>query len=133
MLSGGSSVSWSVTWVATTVTVHNSLDAKSASGSRVNVVGPPLTAALWVPLAHEIVNQLPVAFTGSLKLSVMLALRAIPTAPFAGVVLETVGAWSALLRGSGEPTSKSVGLSLVSCAPPLLRSAAVVLLRFVVG
>ena len=42
MLSGGSLVSWSVTFAARTVTVHDSLAAKSVPGSIVNVTGPPV-------------------------------------------------------------------------------------------
>ena len=58
--SGGSSVSWSVTFAATTVSVHVSLDAKLVSGSTVKEVGPPEKVALCVPLvAQEIVNHGP--------------------------------------------------------------------------
>src|SRR6266498_6008733 len=129
MLSGGSSVSWSVTWLAITVTVHNSLYAKSVSGSNVKLVGPPLTAAGWLPLvAHKNVNQLPVTSTVSLKLIVILAAMATPIAPFDGVVLATAGAMSWLFRGLGAPTTKSVGLLSVSVAPFPSRSTASVLL-----
>src|ERR671935_1680771 len=105
MLSGGSTASWSVTFAAKTVTVHVSEPTKSASGSSVKVVGPPLTAAVWPSLElQEMENQLPVTFTGSLNVIVMLLDSATSPAPFAGLVLDTVGAWSPLLRGFGAPT-----------------------------
>src|SRR5256885_1734656 len=85
MLSGGSVASWSVTFAAKTVTVHVSEPTKSASGSSVNVVGPPLAAAVWPPLEEqEIENQLPVTFTGSLKVIVTLLSSATLAPPFAG-------------------------------------------------
>src|SRR6266550_1929095 len=99
MLSGGSVASWSVTFAARTVTVHVSEPTKSASGSSVKVVGPPLAVAVWPPLElHEIENQLLVTFTGSLNVIVTLLVRATSPAPFAGLVLETVGGWSPVLR-----------------------------------
>src|SRR5919204_1048758 len=134
MLSGGSVASWSVTFAAKTVTVHVSEPAKSASGLSVKVVGPPLTAAVWPSLElHEIENQLPVTFTGSLKVIVMLLFSATLPAPSAGLVLETVGAASPLLRGFGAPAVKSALLLSVSTEPPPFRSAAVVLLSVAVG
>src|SRR5437763_10649734 len=102
MLSGGSVASWSVTFAAKIVTVHVSAPAKSASGSSVKVVGPPLTVAVWPPLEpQEIENQLPATFTGSLNVIVTLLFSATSPAPLAGLVLVTVGAWSPLLRGFG--------------------------------
>src|SRR5919109_3711435 len=134
MLSGGSVASWSVTFAAKTVTVQVSEPAKSLSGSSVNVVGPPLAAAVWLPLElHEIENQLPVTFTGSLNVIVTLLFRATPPAPSAGFVLETVGAASPLFRGFGVPTVKSALLLSVSTLPPPFRRAAVVLLSVAVG
>src|SRR5437764_13492844 len=134
MLPGGSFVSRSVTFAANTVTVQLSEPTKSESGSSVKVVGPPLTLAVWPPLElHEIENQLPVTFTASLKVIVMLLPSAASPAPFAGVVLETVGAWSPLLRGFGAPTVKSALLLSVSTLPPPFRRAAVVLLSVAVG
>src|ERR687884_2332244 len=128
MLSGGSIMSWSVTFAAKTVTVQVSEPTKSLSGSSVNVVGPPLTAAVWPSLElHEIENQLPVTFTGSLKVIVTLLDRATSPAPLDGLVLETVGAASPVLRGLGAPALKSVLLLSVSTLPPPFRSAAVVL------
>src|SRR5688500_3350096 len=87
--SGGSVRSWSVTFAALIVTSQLSTEAKSVSGSRVKEVGPPLTTAVRAPLSHVIVNQVPEALTGSLKLMMMLLLGATFTAPGAGTVLET--------------------------------------------
>src|ERR687886_1525513 len=125
MLSGGSVASWSVTLAAKTVTVHVSEPTKSDSGSSVKVVGPPLTAAVWAPLElHEIENQLPVTFTGSLNVIVTLLFSATLPAPSAGLVLVTAGAWSPGLRGFGAPTGKSALLLSVSTVPPPFPSAA---------
>src|SRR5438093_12227623 len=134
MLSGGSVASWSVTFAAKIVTVHVSEPAKSASGLSVKVVGPPLTVAVWPSLEpQEIENQLPVTFTGSLNVIVMLLVKDTSPAPLAGFVLETVGAASPLFRGFGVPTVKSALLLSVSTVPPPFRSAAVVLLSVSVG
>src|SRR5687768_12116170 len=95
MLSGGSSVSWSVTWLAKTVAVQAWPPAKSASGSSVKVVGPPLATAVWAPLElHAIENQLPVTSTGSLKVIVTFEPSGTLKAPSVGFVEETVGAGS---------------------------------------
>src|SRR5919204_5033037 len=103
MLSGGSFVSWSVTFAAKTVTVHVSPWTKSLVGSSVKVVGPPLTVALWPSLVpHEIEYQLPVTSTGSLNVIETFELTATPVAPFAGVVLATPGAVSAVQLKVGE-------------------------------
>ena len=72
-MSGGSLASWSATSAADTVTVQTSAGAKSVFGLIVNVVGPPVTAVsltLRVPLAEQTIwNQLPVTFTGSVKVT----------------------------------------------------------------
>src|SRR5437763_9087545 len=142
MLSGGSCVSWSVTSAANTVTLHVSPVAKSVVGSSVKVTGPPETVALWLPLvAHEIEYQPSTAFTGSLKVIEMFESTATFVAPFAGVVLATVGAVSPLqlkvgerrFRGVGAPATKSLALLSVSWQPLLLRSAAVVFERVGAG
>src|SRR5919199_5877368 len=108
MLSGGSFVSWSVTFAAKTVTVQVSPWTKSLVGSSVKVVGPPLTVALWPSLVpHEIEYQLPATSTGSLNVIEMFALTETSVAPLAGVVLATDGAVSlgqmktGLRRGGG--------------------------------
>src|ERR671939_873608 len=104
MLSGGSVASWSVTF------------------------------AVWLPLdPHEIENQLPVTFTASVNVIVTLLDSATLAAPSAGLVLETAGAWSPVLRGLGAPTVKSALLLSVSTLPLPFRSAAVVLLSVAVG
>src|SRR5688500_1424702 len=119
MVSGGSSLSWSATWLATTVTVHSSPSTKSLSGLSVKLVGPPLTVAVCAPLvAQAIVNQLPVAFTGSLKVMSIFASSATPVALLAGVVLATVGALSVgtndpLITISSTPTHSSLLAALV--------------------
>src|SRR5690348_7400401 len=95
MASGGSSVSWSVTWAASTVTVQGSPGANSAAGSSVNVVGPPLEVAGWAPLvAHEIENQDPDTSTGSLNAIVTDASTGTSAAPAAGVREAIAGAAS---------------------------------------
>src|SRR5918912_63327 len=115
MLSGGSCVSWSVTFAAKTVTVHVSAFAKFVSGSSVKVVGPPLTVAAWLPLEpQEIEYQPSVTFTGSLKVIETFASSATSVALFAGVVLATDGAVSPpqiktglrRVRGAGAPAVK---------------------------
>src|SRR5215471_14586098 len=74
-----------VTWAASTVTVHDSPVAKSAAGSIVYVVGPPLAVAAWAPLvAHEIVNQSPLTVAGWLNVTVTFAATGASTAPAAG-------------------------------------------------
>src|SRR4029079_8770674 len=138
MLFGGSSVSWSVTSEARTVTVQLSENAKSMAGSSVNVVGPPLCAAVCEPLvAQTIVYQALDTFTASLKVMVMSVLKATADAPASGDVAVTAGALSpvqkwkfdAVLRGAGAPMSKSATLLSVSVQPSALRMAAVLLLR----
>src|ERR1041384_3956254 len=135
MASGGSLMSWSVTNVAWTVTVHVSLVVKSLVGSTVKVVGPPLTEALCPPLvAQEIAYQPSVTLTGSLNVSETFDVTETPLAPFAGGGELTVGAWSAPqmfsgdseLRGLGASAVKSAELLFVSVQPPPRRSAAVV-------
>src|SRR5215207_4590355 len=119
MVSYGSAMSWSDTPAATTVTVQASLLAKSTSGSRVKLVGPPETVAVCEPLvAQEIVNQLPDTSTGSSKLIVTFELTGTPTASSTGTVASTAGAGSALcgvtLRSSTASPS-SAPLALKSC------------------
>jgi hypothetical protein len=118
------------------VTVHDSLLVKSVSGLSVKLVGPPLTAAVWAPLAVQlIVNQLPATSTGSPNVMVTSAFGATPAAPAAGDVPETDGADSALqkwsvaceLRGAGTAVAKSLALLSVSVQPDSARRAAVVL------
>ena len=138
MLFGGSSVSWSVTSEARTVTVQLSENAKSTAGSSVNVVGPPVWAAVCEPLVPQtIVYQALDTLTASLNVIVMSVLKPTSDAPASGDVAVTAGALSpvqkwkfdAVLRGDGAAVSKSATLLSVSVQPSALRMAAVVLLR----
>ena len=93
---------------------------KSAAGSIVNVVGPPVTPVsptLRVPLdAQTIWNQFPVTFTGSLKVIVRLVFVVMLPAPLAGTVVATAGAasienvktWLAGIVSGGSLASWSV-------------------------
>src|SRR5438128_1047710 len=117
-----------------TVTVHDSALAKSVAGSSVKVVGPAPNVAACPPVVVQlIVNQLPLTFTGSVKVIVIFAVSATSAAPAAGLVAATAGGASAA-RFCGLPgfgPEKSAALSSVSCVPPLLRSYE--LSPFVVG
>src|SRR5215207_4607600 len=101
ILSGGSLVSWSVTWAAKTVTVQVSPFVKSVFGLIVKMLGPPVTtvsATLRVPLLPQTIwNQLPVTLTGSLKVTLRLVFVARLVAPLVGVVAVTVGAASTVV------------------------------------
>src|SRR5436190_1001011 len=115
MASGGSPASWSVTGAAKTVAVQVSPSAKSAFGLIVNVVGPPVTtvsATLRVPeVGHTIWNQLPVTFTGSLKVTVRFVLADCCVAPFTGVVPVTDGAASVAnvnVKSAAMPSGRSL-------------------------
>src|SRR6185369_4444972 len=102
MLSGGSSESWSVTWAAKTVTVQVSAAAKSTLGLIVKAEGPPVTtvsATLRVPLVVQTIwNQLPVTLTGSLKVMSMFIFVFWLAAPLVGLVVETFGAASVVVK-----------------------------------
>src|SRR5262249_57222463 len=85
----------------------------------VNVDGPPLTVAVCGPLeAHESVNQVPLTFTGSLNVTVILLLRGTFVAPFAGTVLETDGGCSV-----EEGVSEKSSTARPSSEPDTLRSS----------
>jgi hypothetical protein len=99
------------------------------------VVGPPETAAVWLPLdVQESENHEPETFTGSLKVTVMFAPAATPPASFDGEVEATAGAVSVgqgwmvetVFRGDGAPAVKSFPLLSVSTQPAAFRSAEVV-------
>jgi hypothetical protein len=103
----------------------------------VNVVGPPVTAALCDPLkAQLIAYHAPETVTGSLKVTDTSASTGTLEVPFAGEVAVTDGARSALqsvlgltlLRGVGAPAMKSLALLSVSVQPPSTRRTLVVLL-----
>ncbi len=85
--------STSVICDARTVTVQVSPCVKSAVGSSVNVaLGLALVENACEPeVAQEIVKLDPLAFTGSLKLTVTFAFAATPVALFVGVVVVTAG------------------------------------------
>ena len=77
-----------------TVSVHVSASAKFVSEFSVKTCGPPVATAVCGPLdVHEIVYQVSVTSTFSLKVTVIFASKA-PTAPLAGVVEDTPGALS---------------------------------------
>src|SRR5262245_1859201 len=108
IVSGGSFASWSDTWSARTVKVHDSPNPKSAAGSNVKVVGPPVTTTAWVPLVTQArANAVPDTVTGSLNATERLASLATPLAPLAGTVVATWGAASPPPHGSGWAPSPS--------------------------
>ena len=125
MLFGGSSPSVSATPTLSTTTVQVSACAKSASGSSVNVVGPPPSANVCGPLtSHEIENAAALAVTDSLNVTEIAAFWATSTAFDPGTVLATVGAASEPVgpKFCGLPAfgpAKSVRLLSVSCVPPI--------------
>ena len=91
-------------------TVHASPSTKSASGSSVNVRGPPLTTAVCIPLlVQEISNHEPVTETSSLNITVTSVSRATCVASLAGVVSVTVGASLAHDRVGTEPVERVGG------------------------
>src|SRR5919199_619439 len=122
MLSGGSTVSTSLIWLAITVTVQTVPAGRSEFGSSVIAEpGEPLTLnAFDVPVGHSIVNELPVAVTASLKLTTMLLFRSTSVALSAGEVVVTDGAascvvneneWFAAGWSGGSPVSLSLMLA----------------------
>jgi hypothetical protein len=111
MASGGSTVSASVTWLATTRSVHAVLTGRSVDGARVNVVAGlavRFVSGTGVPAGHASTNAPAPAFTGSLNVTVRLASTATPVAFAAGVVLETVGAASTRTAGAAPPPEKGM-------------------------
>src|SRR5205085_6960736 len=119
MLSGGSTVSVSLIWLATTLTVQTVPAGRVADGVRVNVVaGDEVCEKLsGVPVGHAVVNALLVAVTDSLKAMSMVVSRATSVAPSAGDVLLTVGAVSCVVNenivseagwSGGSPVSTSL-------------------------
>src|SRR5919199_5183701 len=98
MLSGGSTESTSLIWLAITVTEQIVPSGRSLVGSGVIAEpGEPLTLKLsGVPVGQSSVNELVVAVTGSLKLTTMFVFTATWSAASAGDVVVTVGAASAV-------------------------------------
>src|ERR1700755_1569313 len=97
MLSGGSPASTSVTFEATTVTVHIVPTGKSDVGSRTKLFTPPGAAgntgnAIGVATGHSTVKAVESRIlTFSLKLIVILVFVATWVAPLVGIVVETAG------------------------------------------
>src|SRR2546423_11416600 len=100
MLWGGSIAAASLIPLASTVTVQTAPFGRLEVGSSVIVEpGEPLTLkASGVPVGHSIVNELPVAVTGSLNVTSMFAVFATSVAPSAGDVLVTDGAASCVVN-----------------------------------
>src|SRR5437868_8304277 len=98
MWSGGSTESTSLIWFAITFTVQIVPSSRLLDGrSVIEEQGEPLTEKLsGVPVGHSSVNELPLAVTGSLKLTTMFVFTATWAAASAGEVVETLGAWSAV-------------------------------------
>src|SRR5690349_608704 len=133
-----SSAAMPATWAACTVTVQDSPGPKSAAGSSVNVVGPPVAVAACAPLvAHEIANQSPVTVVAWLNVIVRLESTGTSAAPAAGAreaiavgpAPPHVCSGEAVLRGLGAAAAKSAPLPSVSWQPPSRRTAAVVFER----
>src|SRR5436190_16003638 len=97
MLSGGSLTSVSAICPAVTVTLHVVPSGSGCAGVKLNMTaGDALgVKVVGVPAGHSRANALFVAFTFSLKLMTIGASSATLTAPFAGEVLNTLGAGSA--------------------------------------
>src|SRR6266550_562783 len=98
MLSGGSTASTSLIWFAITLTAQTVPSGRLLVGSSViDEPGEPLTVNdSGVPVGHSSVNELPLAVTGSLKLTTTFVFVATWSAPSAGEVLVTDGAASAV-------------------------------------
>ena len=92
-MSGGSALSASWIWAATTVTVQTVVCGSALFGVNVyDDAGEELRLyATGVPLGHSSLNELVVALTGSLKLTVMLEPALTAVAPSTGLVDVTVG------------------------------------------
>src|SRR5688572_15370432 len=104
------------------VTSQLSTEAKSLAGSRVNVIGPPETVAVLVPLSQTMLNQLPVTFTGSLNVTLMLLFGATPAEPDAGAVLDTAGALSGGSPG-WAPSARNVSVANPSHSVPGVKTS----------
>jgi hypothetical protein len=86
--------STSVTWLATTVTVQTAPPGRFAVGRNTKLAAGEAgvtVKAIGVPTGHASVNAVPVTFTASLKFTVTVLGVATFVAPFAGVVLLTLG------------------------------------------
>jgi hypothetical protein len=83
---------------ASTATVQTTPAGSAELGVSVKLVAGEAESvnARGEPTGHSSANELVLALTLSLKLTVIVALVATPVAPLAGVVLVTVGAASVL-------------------------------------
>jgi hypothetical protein len=108
----------SVTWLATTVTVHVVLTGRGALGVKVKVVAFPggagaMVKASGVPVGHSSVNAVPVTITALLKVTETVLLGDTSVAPLVGLVEATVGGVSMVKLqvkslASGVPALTSV-------------------------
>src|ERR1051325_1899476 len=100
MLSGGSTVSTSLIWLATTLTEQTVPSGRVLGGASVAGEAPvPLAVKpSGVPVGHWRVNELDEKVTGSLKLTTTFVFVAMWVAPPAGEVLVTDGAASAVVN-----------------------------------
>src|SRR5436189_2107089 len=125
MLSGGSTVSTSLIWVAVALSEQTVPSGRLLVGSSViEEPGEPLTLKLsGVPAGHSSVNELVVAVTGSLKLTTMFGFTATWSAASAGDVVVTDGAASAVANeklkfaagwSGGSPVSTSLILAAIA-------------------
>src|SRR5205085_2338046 len=128
--SGGSPVSVSLMLAATAVTVQFAVLGRSESGlSVIELVPEPLTLNVCGLLLQEIVNELVVTSTASLKFTVMFVFSATWSAASAGEVVLHVGLWFWVVNeklafaagwSGGSPVSTSLMLAAtavtVQCA-----------------
>src|SRR5213078_1211456 len=133
MLSGGSTESTSLIWFAITFTEKIVPSGRSLVGSSViDAPGEPLTEKLsGVPVGHSSVNELPLAVTGSLKLTTMFVFTATWSAASAGDVLVTLGAASCVANEKLESAAGWSGGSPPSTS--LMLAATAVTVQFAVG
>src|SRR5436305_4130360 len=86
--------STSVTWLATTVTVQVTFPGSGEVGWRTKLeageAGVTVNAT-GVPVGHSSLNAVPVTFTGSLKLIVIVEPGVMLVAPFGGTGVVTEG------------------------------------------
>src|SRR5438552_3625421 len=99
MWSGGTP-STSLIWFAITLTAQTVPSGRLLVGSSViDEPGEPLTVNdSGVPVGHSSVNELPLAVTGSLKLTTTFVFFATSVTPSAGLVLLTLGAASCVVN-----------------------------------
>src|ERR671939_424812 len=96
--SGGSPVSTSLMLAATAVTVQCAVGRSLSGSSVIPDVSEPLTWKVCGLPSHTIVNELESTVTASLKVTTMFVFAATWSAPFAGDVVVTDGAASAVVK-----------------------------------